>query len=498
MNTYLLGIDIGTSACKIAIFDSRTGVAISQDNQSYPVYYPQKNWAEQDPEEWWRAVCTGIKNCLDKSGISPKEIQAIGVDGQSWSTIPIDKNHHVLARTPIWFDTRSEKQCLALKKSIGDDLVFKLNGNVFRPTHMTPKYLWFKEECPSIYHRTYQFLTSNGYLVLKLTGKVSSDHSQNYGVHFFDTINMRYDEDLARDMGLDSQKLPPSYACHEIVGKVTAEAAVQTGLISGIPVVAGGLDAATGTLGCGILEDSEAQIQGGQAGGMSICESNPLSDERLIFGPHVVPDRWLLQGGTVGGGGVLRWIRESFLDSLSFDEITELAKDAPPASEGVFFFPYLAGERSPIWNSEAKGVFYGLSFDKGRPHMLRSALEGVVYSVAHNFYIAFDCGIDPRGLKVRAMGGVANSTFWIQIFSDVLNQKIEVASSDTATNLGSVILAGVGVGLYEDFSIAKKFARITREQTPIIENVSIYQNGFQNYLRISEGLNRIFESDRKF
>ena len=206
------------------------------------------------------------------------------MDGQSWSTVPIDKNGYVLAKTPIWFDTRSESQCEKLRQQLGDDVAFKVNGNVFRPTHMTPKYLWFKEEYPDLYKQTDQFLTSNGYIVFKLTGKFSSDHSQITAC-IFDTTSMSYRKDLAQQIGFDLNKLPPSYACHEIVGTVTTEAAGQTGLVSGIPVVAGGLDAATGALGCGVIEDGETQIQGGQAGGMSICEDTPLSDERLILVP---------------------------------------------------------------------------------------------------------------------------------------------------------------------------------------------------------------------
>lgn len=492
MKPYLLGIDIGTSACKIAIFDGDSGQVVAQDNQGYSVYYPQDNWAEQDSNEWWAAVCKGIKNCLDESGLKGSDIVGIGVDGQSWSAIPVDKSNEVLANTPIWFDTRSEKQVKDLQERIGDERVFQLNGNIFRSTHMTPKYKWFQEERPDIYQKTAHFLSSNAFIVMKLTDQVSSDYSQNYGVHFFDTTNMRYDNELTKEMGLNPNLFPPAFACHEIVGKVTEKAAIETGLASGIPVVAGGLDAATGTLGCGVLENGETQIQGGQAGGMSICEDEPRSAKELIISPHVVPGRWLLQGGTVGGGGVLRWLKESFLTDKSFNEITELAASSPVGSNGVLFFPYMAGERSPIWNPKAKGVYYGLSFERNKADMIRSSMEGVVLSVAHNFQIAYQLGIRVEELDIYAMGGMANSEFWMQIFCDVLDREIKIASSDTATNLGTIILAGVGIGLYDDFSVAKDFAKVQRKQEPNKENVRIYKDVLEEYLRISEGLQGLF------
>ena len=194
----------------------------------------------------------------------------------------------------------------------------------------------------------------------------SADHCQNYGIHFFNTKTMNYDREMAADMGLDPEKLPESVSCHSIIGAVTKQAAEETGLVEGIPVVAGGLDAACGTLGCGIINPGETQIQGGQAGGMSICQDAPLSSRDLIFGPHVVPDRWLLQGGTVGGGGVLKWIREQFAPERSFDELTAEAAKVPVGSDGVLFFPYMAGERCPLWNPNAKGVIYGFGFEKTR------------------------------------------------------------------------------------------------------------------------------------
>lgn len=302
---------------------------------------------------------------------------------------------------------------------------------------------------------------------------------------------LEYDEELANKMGLTSDLLPRIYGCDEVVGTVTEEASKITGLKVGIPVVAGGLDAACGTLGAGVYKPGQTQEQGGQAGGMSICTDKPLAHKKLILGTHVVPGMWLLQGGTVGGGGTLKWFKQEFGQDMSFDELTKLAEDVAPASDGVTFLPYMAGERSPIWNPDAKGVYYGLSFDKTKGHMIRATLEGVAYSLQHNLITAEETGVKVESLN--AMGGAANSELWVQIKADITGKTINVPTSDTATTLGAVILAGIGCGLYKSYDEAvDKTIVITRTQTPNQKNMKIYKKGMERYLKLSEALTEVF------
>ena len=224
-----------------------------------------------------------------------EEICGIGVDGQSWSAIPVDQDGNVLHTTPIWMDTRARDICTKVKETVGDERIFTVAGNDFLPSYSTPKMLWFKENMPDIYHKTHKFLQSNSYIVMKLTGIMSQDYSQGYGIHFFNMAKLTYDEELAEDMGLSVDIVPTLYACDQIVGEVTGIAAQETGLKQGTPVVAGGLDAACGTLGAGVYQAGQTQEQGGQAGGMSICTDKALSHRKLILSTHVVPGLWLLQ-----------------------------------------------------------------------------------------------------------------------------------------------------------------------------------------------------------
>ena len=323
---------------------------------------------------------------------------------------------------------------------------------------------------------------------------MSQDLSQGYGIHFFNNETCTYDAELAEKLGLSVDKVPDLYQCHAVIGTVTAAAAAKTGLKEGTKVVAGGLDAACGTWGAGVYLPGQTQEQGGQAGGMSICVDHALAHPKLILSPHVVPGMWLLQGGTVGGGGTLRWFKQEFGQDMSFDELTALAEDIPAGSDGVTYLPFMSGERSPIWDPDAKGVYYGLGFDKTKGHMVRATLEGVAYSLEHNLRVAAETGAQVG--ELIAMGGASNSILWTQIKADVTGKTIKVPTSDTATTLGAAILAGVGVGVYESFEEAiKETIVITRVQEPDMEAHAKYQESMKLYLELIDALTPIF--DRK-
>ena len=495
MKKYLLGIDIGTSSCKITLFHFN-GQVVAQESETYPLYYPHDGWVEQDPDEWWNKIAFCIRKILTTETIKADEIAGIGIAGQGWAAIPVDKEGNCLRKTPIWLDTRARNVWKDVEGNVSKEEIFSISKNTWSPSYTTPKLIWFKKHEPKLFEETYQFLQSNSYIALKLTGVFSSDRCQNYGLHIYDPVNYEYNMQLASKLGIPLEKLPPIYASHEVIGYVHDKAYEQTGLAIGTPVVAGGLDAACGTLGAGVLQAFETQLQGGQAGGVSICLDEIKAHPDLIFSPHVIPDRWLLQGGTVGGGGALRWFKQEFGTQQSFQEFTMKAATIKPGSDGVLFLPYLSGERSPLWNPQAKGVFYGLSFDKSRDHMIRAVLEGVALSVNHNLLVAQEAGVEIEKLSLYAMGGAANSELWIQIYADVTNCKINVPGSDTATTLGAALLAGVGVGIYSSFEEAvSQTIQLQRKHIPNSKNVTVYQQAMTEYLRLSKLLSEEMYND---
>lgn len=493
---YLLGIDIGTSACKVAVFD-REGCVVAAASGDYPVYYPQEGWAEQNPEEWWAAVCHATKAAMQKGSVNPEEIAGVGIDGQSWSAIAIDKEGRVLTNTPIWMDTRAKSICERLNKEIGADGIFQVSGNSLQPSYTTAKILWYKENKPEVYRNIHKILQSNSYIAFQLTGAITQDVSQGYGLHCFNMRTGTWDAQMCEKLGIPMEFLPEIVPCDKIVGTVTLKAARESGLAPGTPVVAGGLDAACGTLGAGVIHPGETQEQGGQAGGMSICMDTYKADPRLILSFHVVPGQWLLQGGTTGGGGVMRWFEREFADyereiapktnRSSLEQLNGIAGQVAPGSDGVVFLPYMAGERSPIWDPDAKGVFYGLDFSKTKGHMVRACMEGVAFSLRHNLEIAEEAGAFAEVL--RAMGGSANSLLWTQIKADITGKPIIVPSSDTATTLGAALLAGVGTGFYKDYEEAVGLTvKQTRSHTPDLSDKEVYDRTYQTYLTLYESL----------
>ena len=501
MKEYLLGIDIGTSSCKVALF-AKDGTVVASTTGDYAVYYPHPGWAEQNPDEWWEAVCGAVKELLENSKVNPVDIKGIGIDGQSWSAIAIDRKGRVLTNTPIWMDTRAKDICERLNKSIGEKRIFEVCGNPLEPSYTTAKILWYKENLPDVYRNIWKILQSNSFIAYRLTGEISQDICQAYGLHFFNMRTGKWDADLCREMGIPMEFMPDIVPCHQMVGTVTKAAAEQTGLAVGTPVVAGGLDAACGTLGAGVVHPGETQEQGGQAGGMSICLDTYAADPRLILSYHVVPGQWLLQGGTTGGGGVMRWLERELgqyermmkeeTGKSSLVQFNELAEKVAPGSDGLVFLPYMAGERSPIWDPDAKGVYYGLDFSKTKGHMIRSAMEGVAYSLKHNLDIAENTGAVVE--ELLAMGGSANSLLWTQIKSDITGKPIAVPSSDTATTLGAVILAGVGVGMYDSFEDAvKQTVKITRRHVPDMEKHELYMKNYKTYLALYENLKELMK-----
>lgn len=490
MDGFLLGIDIGTSACKAALFRS-DGTLAAEADSAYKVRYPQEGWAEQDPQEWWRAAIDAVRAVLSQTGTDPRAIAGIGVDGQSWSMIPIDKEGNVLCPSPIWTDTRARRECDEMLRTVGREALFRCSGNPPSPSYTLPKVLWLKRHCPSLYQKAEKVLQSNGFIVFRLTGVLTQDPSQGYGWHCFDMAGSAWDFELAKELGLKTNLLPDLHECSDTVGYVTDEAASLTGLAAGTPVVAGGLDAACSALGVGVICAGQTQEQGGQAGGMSICIEEYRQNPSLILSRHVIPQRWLLQGGTTGGGGALKWFREQFCPEWSFEEMSAAAAAAPFGKGEVIFLPFMAGERSPLWNADAKGVFYGLGFSTAREQMIRAVMEGVAYSLRHNLDVAAET-VDTIG-ALRSTGGSGKSPVWMQIKADVTRHTVEVFESKTAAAKGAAILAGIGTGVFRNAQEAVRGIKPLRRYLPQAETDSLYRERYALYRRLIEAMEPIYK-----
>jgi xylulokinase len=493
---FLLGIDIGTSACKTALF-SRDGTVIASSTVPYPMSVPAPGLAEQDPADWFDAACRSVRACLSSGAAAPSDVAAVGVDGQSWAAVAVDKDGAVLCPSPIWLDNRAADICARLNAGIGAGRISELAGNPLTAPYTTGKIIWYRENLPGIFSKIYKVLQSNSYVVYRLTGVMTQDPSQGYGLHCFDMRRSAWDPAMASELGIPEGILPDIRPCSEVIGRVTREASALTMLPEGVPVVAGGVDSACAALGAGVLLDGETQEQGGQSGGMSICTSEFRPDPSLILCAAVTPGKYLLQGGTTGGGGVMKWICEKIApggadssggtaDSsgrLTPADCDLLAAAVPAGSEGLLFLPYMSGERTPVWDPDARGVFYGIDYSKTAGHFLRAAMEGVAFSLRHNLETAAAAGC--RAGVLRATGGSANSVFWTQMKADVTGLPVTVPGTDSAACLGAAMLAGVGVGVYGGFGEAVRLtSRELRRHEPDPALGDVYARGYAGYLEL--------------
>jgi len=470
----LLGLDVGTTSLKAVLFDV-DGALLSQASQEYPTVYPHPNWAEQDPDDWWRAACAVLPQVIAQAGADPRAIAGIGVSGQAPSVVPIGQDGAPLRPALLWLDRRSEDQCAWLRQTVGEAAITAVNGGRIDPYYLAPKWLWLRDHEPDTYRKTYAVLQANGYLIHRLCGALCMDVSHGPLTLFFDSRALRYDERLAGQMNLDLAQMPPIRACAEVVGEVTRAAAAATGLAPGTPVIAGMCDGTAAAVEAGLLRRGDAVEMTGQSTVLLICSDEPYLGRELISLVHGVPGRYLVVGALVASGGSLRWFRDQLgeaerlaaplLGVDSFDLLSQESARSPAGANGVIFLPYMFGERSPIWDSAARGVFFGLSLATTKADLIRAIMEGAAFGLRHNAETAAAGGFPLAALT--CVGGGARSALWNQIKADVLQVPIRLPRGATGAPLGDALAAGVATGVFTSFDeAARRVVQIEREFAP--------------------------------
>ena len=485
MKNYILSIDIGTSGAKVMLTDL-SGRKLSAMSAGYATRSPEPNAYRQDPRDWWRAVREALPRLLSDEKVSPGDIGAIGVDGVSWTPVLLDEKGGAMCDSPLWYDTQSFRQCDELRERVGEEAAFSCSRNPLQPYYEDSKILRFRQEEPEKMKRCRHILSSNGYIGYRLTGEMRQDVCQAYGFLSFDMEKAKWNEALAEKAGFDLNLIAPLAACDEVIGTVTREAAEQTGLVAGIPVIAGGLDAACGALGAGVYAPGPVHEQSGSAGGMSVCCDVCPSAPGLIVSRHVVGGQWLLQGGTVGGGQLMNWLSDVLMPGVERGKAREAlcaeAAKIPEGSDGLVFLPYMAGERSPIWDPNAKGTFVGLDFTKNRGHITRSVLEGAAFALRHNLETAAPCA--PKMELLRAVGGASENALWMQMKADITGIPICAVDSPHATALGCAVLAGVGTGMLPGYDVINEYVSLREPYLPRKAFSEVYNERYEKYVSV--------------
>lgn len=485
----LLGIDVGTTGAK-AIVSTAQGEIVARAGREYPTLFPQPNWAEQDPESWWSALCAVLQELFGAQGVDPASIAALSVSCQAPTLVLVDGQGVPLHNALLWMDRRSEPECLWMESRVGSEKIAAVNGGRIDPYYLASKLLWLKSNRPVLFGEAPYVLCVNGFINLRLTGIPSMDRSHGPLTLLFDSAKGEWSGDLLAALDIDPGLFPPLRDCAQIIGEVTKSAAAATGLREGTPVLAGMVDGAAAALEAGVVEPGHAVEMTGQSTVLVICSDSPYFGRELIPLGHAETGKHLTVGASVASGGALRWFRDQLGETErnlaeqggpdAFSRLTALAAASPAGANRLLFLPYLYGERSPIWDSSARGVYFGLALSTTKADMVRAILEGAAFALRHNLETAEAAGF--LAPELACVGGGARSALWNQIKADVLQRPVSLPQAATGAPMGNAILAAVAAGIHPTLEAAvAAMVRPGAIYTPNPANATLYDEMFEVY-----------------
>ncbi len=447
---YLLGIDIGTSGAKAVLVDV-DGRIVGLGSHDYPIAQPRPGWAEQDPEDWWRAACASVCAALRQAGVGGQEVAAIGLSGQMHGTVLLDAHGRPVRPAIIWPDRRSQAEVERACNALGLERLGRLAANRLAVGFMAASLMWLARHEAGVLASTDKAVLPKDYVRLRLTGRVASDVSDASATLLFDVAGRRWSRELLDAWQIPDRLLPPVLESAALAGALLPEAAQMLGLRAGTPVVAGAADQACQLVGSGLLDPGLASCTVGTGGQFVTPLAAPTYDPQLRLSTfcHAWPGRWYSMGAALSAGLSLRWFRERFCPpEVTFEQLAQEAAGALPGAEGLLFLPYLVGERTPHFDPLARGAFIGLTLRHGRAHVVRAIMEGVAFSMRDALEIMRGLGLTPH--RVIAAGGGGSSPIWRQILADVFGLPVATAQGEERTAVGAALLAGVGAGVYAD------------------------------------------------
>lgn len=448
-----IGIDVGTSGVRVLAVD-QTGRLWSQVTTPHETAIPRPRWTEQNPDDWWRGVANGLKKITDGLGDRAKRIRAVGLTGQMHGSVFLDTEGRVIRPALLWNDQRTQAECEAIERIVGRDELLARTGNVAMTGFTAPKLLWLRQHEPDAFGRIWKVLLPKDYIRFKLTGVAATDMSDASGTLLLDVRRRTWADELARELGLMPEMLPSLFEGTEITGTVTVEAARATGLPEGVPVVGGCGDQAAGAVGLGVVNPGTMSCSLGTSGVLfAPCTALPeVTPPGMHLFCHAVPERWHLMGVMLSAGGALEWFKERLASEDPYDRLSDEAGRVSPGAEGLLFLPYLAGERTPHADPNARAAFLGLGLHHGRAHMVRAVMEGVAFGLRDSYELLAALGMTRGALYVT--GGGARSNVWCSILASALGSPVTRMKADQGPAMGAATLAAVGAGAYPDVDAA--------------------------------------------
>lgn len=501
MEPLLLGIDAGTSSVKALLMDLR-GDLCAISTVEYPLHHLQSGWVEQNPEDWWQATCVAIRQSLEKVHQGAERVLGLAVSSQAPTLLPLDSTGCPLRPAMIWMDRRAEAETAHLSERLGADEIYRITGNRPDAFYMAPRLLWLHNHEPEILKQTWKFVQVNGYINYRLTGRLTVDPAHAVLMQMRNFATGEWSEKLCSACGVDPAQFPEVVESHHIQGKVTAQAAEATGLKAGTLVMAGTVDSPAAALEAGVTEPGIAVEMTGTSTVVIIPNDRGVTEPALIAMPHSLPGIHLLLGAMVSSGGCLRWFRDQFgpTDSEAkaagfgdaYDQLSQQASEVASGSGGLIFLPYMMGERSPIWHTNARGVFFGLSLATPRAAIVRAIMEGAAFALRHNVEVAASAGVEVR--EMRSVGGCSRSDPWNQIKADVLGMPVLLPRTSVGSPFGAAILAGMGAGVFPDVKKSlQEMVQLSRRFNPNPANHEMYTQRYRVFRDIYEHLKTDFD-----
>lgn len=458
MSVYL-GIDIGTSGTKTLAMNRR-GKILAEANATYPSYHPRPLWSEQDPEDWWKATVKTIRAVVKQARLKPADVKAIGLSGQMHGSVFLDKNGKVIRKALLWNDQRTAAECDEIERRAGGrKRLIKMVANPALTGFTAPKILWLRNKEPRNFDKTVKILLPKDDVRRRLTGEIATDVSDASGMLLLDVKKRDWSKKLLSKLDLDSDLFARCYESEEVTGTLTREVAKKLGLTTDCVVVGGAGDCAANAVGTGVVKTGVLSTSIGTSGIMFVHSDKFELDPqgRLHTFCHAVKGKWHMMGVSLTGGGALEWFTKNLCAEIAagrnnkvnpYDVLNREAAKIPCGSEGLLFLPYLAGERTPHADPDARGCFIGLTLKHTRGHMARAIMEGVTYAMRDSLSIIKEKGVPVR--QIRVSGGGSKSRLWRQMQADVFGQKAVTINAEQGPAYGVALLAAVGAGAYKN------------------------------------------------
>ena len=494
MGDYFLGMDFGTGGAKGCIADTN-GNVLGYFFEEYPIITLKQGWSEHDPHLYWEIACRIISGCIEMAKISPSDIKGIAVSCALPSMVMIDSDGNPISNAYNLMDRRATKEVQWAKDNIGEREIFKITANRLDDHHSAVNLLWEKKNRPEIYSRIKKVLSISSYINFKLTGKMSEVHQNATFSGVYDIVAKKWDEDLIKKFNISSEIFPELHFAKDVIGTVTSTSASQTGLAEGIPVMAGQTDFTASCIASGITEVGDVQSNLGTCGNFGVIHKDTdFMYEMITWGFSVgEEDTYITAATTTTGGMSIRFIRDKFAQLevaaenafglSSYGLLDKQAETIPPGSDGLLVLPFLTGERTPIWDSNARGLVFGLSLNHNKGNFIRATMEGVAFAMYDSLEYFKKRKIKINFPLVMHEGG-AKSAVWRHIITDVFNVDTVLTKSRTGAPFGDAILAAVGTGYLKNFSKCKEWAQYVDKMEPDIKNNKIYMDYFKLFKNI--------------